>query len=94
MGREGSDPLPLPRPARLPDGAGDLEGLADEDVVRPTDLDVLDRVRAVVELQHARDGRGADGDGSGEVSGKHSRDSMDGGIDVDPTLRRVAESSL
>jgi hypothetical protein len=33
-------PLLLARPARLPDGADDVEVLADEDVVRPADLDL------------------------------------------------------
>jgi hypothetical protein len=38
--------------ARLADGAGDLEVLADEDVVRPTDLDLVDCVQAVAQVQH------------------------------------------
>ena len=42
--------------ARLPDSAGDLEVLADEDVVRPTELDHVDGVRAVAQLQHTVDG--------------------------------------
>jgi hypothetical protein len=40
----------------LPDGAGDLEILVDEDVMRPTDLDLVDGVRAVAQLQHTVDG--------------------------------------
>jgi GNAT superfamily N-acetyltransferase len=61
------DPFPprVPRPARLPNGARDLEVLADENVVRPTDLDLVDCVRAVAQLEHAMVASGWRGRGVG-----------------------------
>src|SRR5438874_7612091 len=46
---------PATKITALPDRAGDLEAGADEDVVRPADLDHVDCVRAVAELQHTVD---------------------------------------
>src|ERR1700680_909324 len=41
---------------RLADGSGHLEVLADEHVVRPTDLNHVDGVRAVAQFQYTIDG--------------------------------------
>ena len=45
----------LCRKQPLSDGSGHLEVLADEHVVRPTDLDHVDGVRAVAQLQYTVD---------------------------------------
>src|SRR5712691_4885495 len=92
-GGRGPDP-PLPTPARLSDGAGDLEGLADEDVVRPTDLDVVDSVRAVAQLQHTVDGAArvlGERDGLGLVRRRSGDDRSRPGT---PVLRDLADDSL
>ena len=46
----------MPKQHELADGSGHLEVLADEHVVRPTDLDHVDRVRAVAQFQYTIDG--------------------------------------
>src|SRR2546423_9036187 len=82
------------RPPRLPDGAGDREVLADEDVVRPADLDHVDCVRAVAQLQHTVD-RPARVLGERDVLGLVRRRSGDDRSGPGtPVLRDLTDDSL
>src|SRR6266550_2452558 len=81
-------------PERLAYGAGDLEVLADEDVVRPTDLDHVDCVRAVAQLQHAVDGAArvlGERGGFGRVRRRPGDDRSGPGM---PVLRHLTDGSL